>query len=466
MTVTGIYATIPLEIFLCRKPMRVFPQTGLYVKIQTGVAMIKIDLPGISQEQFEDAFNVLEECKAVPALGFTDPFMGPGGVYGNCWWERDTSLTLNGYCWLDNAFAMKALYNFTRVQKENGRIPLYGYDRVGDLDAELSAIPVIFDTAYRICRRTADKAYVRDIYEMLSKYFDWWMSPVKRDPSTGLVCGIFEETDPSDCTEQLTCAPVDLNVRVCAGAEILSKIADFLGETEEMLLYKKRFCELRDIINRFLWDEEEGFYYTLNVKTGKLLKQRPYNSAFDTFSYRIVPENRAARLLEKLKDNSKYGYYNKYGITTAPFDSPEFCETTGDYKGWTSWSGNIWTLRNEIIAKGLRDCGFFEEAGHIAWQTVMTFNGNYAEFINPSTGAGQGVKRYGWSASEYIELIIEVIFGIDWCAWDNSFSVSPCIPEELYGKTVSIFGVSLGGAKTADVTVLCGPDPSVRCEIR
>ncbi|MBR3999468.1 MAG: hypothetical protein IKI93_14140, partial [Clostridia bacterium] len=158
---------------------------------------------------------------------------------------------------------------------------------------------------------------------------------------------------------------------------------------------------------------------------------------------------------------SKYGYFNKYGITTAPYDSPEFCETTGDYKGWTSWSGNVWTLRNEIIAKGLHESGLLEEAAHIAHQTVMTFNGNYAEFVNPSTGLGQGVLRYGWTASEYIELLVEEIFGIDYCAWNNTLTVTPNIPKEIYGETIAIENVSLGNGKYVHVTVECGENPKV-----
>ena len=98
--------------------------------------MLKINFPGIAQEQFADAFTVLEECKATPALGFPNPFMGPGGQYGNCWWERDTALTLLGYRWLDPDYCRTALENFTYVQKENGRIPLYGFDRVLDYDIE------------------------------------------------------------------------------------------------------------------------------------------------------------------------------------------------------------------------------------------------------------------------------------------------------------------------------------------
>jgi glycogen debranching enzyme len=428
--------------------------------------MIKISFPGISQEQFDEAFAVLEECKAVPSHGFVNPFMGPGGQYGNCWWERDSSLTLNGYCWLDQKFAEDALFNFTLVQKENGRIPLWGNDRVGDLDEELSAIPVIFGAAYRICKRTADKKYVSAIYGMLCRYLYWWLSDIKRDRKTGLVCGIMEESDPSDYTEQLTFAPVDLNVQVCVGADILAEFASYLDLPDDTLKFKKIFYEQRGIINRYLYDETDGFYYTRNVKTGTLLKNRPYNSAFDTFNRRIVPSDRIPALLKVMKDNSKYGYYNKYGITTAPYDSPEFCETVGVYKGWTSWSGNIWTFRNEIIANGLRDCGLYEEAAHIAYQTVMTFNGNYAEFINPSTGAGQGVERYGWSASEYIELIVEFLFGVDYDAWNGKVSVCPNIPPQLYGHTISISGLSVGGGRTLSVSVECDKSPKVTYEIK
>ena len=121
--------------------------------------MLKLEFPGISQKQFEDAFTVLSECMQEPSHGFEYPYFGPGGQYGHCWWERDSSLTLSGYCYLDFEFCKKALYNFTLVQKENGRIPLWGNDRVGDLDEQLSAIPVIFDVARRICRRTAGLRY-------------------------------------------------------------------------------------------------------------------------------------------------------------------------------------------------------------------------------------------------------------------------------------------------------------------
>lgn len=428
--------------------------------------MVELTFPGITQAQFADAFDVIKECLQEPSHGFEYPYFGPGGQYGHCWWERDSSLTLSGYSYLDFEFCKKALYNFALVQKENGRIPLWGNDRVGELDEQLSAVPVIFDVAYRICKKTTDRDYIEKIYKMLAKYLDWWLSPTKRDKRTGLVCGIMEETDPSDYTEQLTYAEVDLNVQVAVGADILRQFANYLGFERDEYKYSELYKDLKYRINKWLYDKESGCYYTRNVKTDHLMTERPYNSTFDVFRRGIAPKDRVSRILGVLKDNSKYGYYNKYGITTAPYDSPEFCETTGDYKGWTSWSGNVWTFRNEIIAKGLREYGLKEEAAHIAYQTMMTFNNNYAEFVNPSTGKGQGVPRYGWTASQYIELIIEEIFGIDYCAWTDTLTVTPNIPKELYGNTISIKNVSLGNGKTVDVTVECSENPSISYKVK
>ena len=417
--------------------------------------MLKLSFPGITQEQFTDAFTVLEECKSIPALGFPYPFMGPGGQYGNCWWERDSSLTLLGYRWLDRDYCRKALDNFTFVQKENGRIPLWGGDRVGDFDIELSAIPVIFEVAQLICRETEDELYVRRIYGMLARYMDWWLSSIKREPETGLVCGIFEETDPSDIHDQLTVAEVDLNVQVAVGADVLAELAERLGDTVAADRYRALFTELREIINRYLYNPADGGYYSWLVKENRLQTERVYNYMFDTFKRRIVPEERRERLLALLKDDSLFGYDSKWGITTMAKTCPEYVETVGLYQGYTSWSGNIWTLRNYIIATGLLESGLREEAAHIALQTVRTFNGNYAEFISPSTGEGHGVLRYGWSASEYISLLVEVLFGIHYDAVTDTVTVTPCMPRELYGETVSLGNVSVGD-KYLHVTVKCG----------
>lgn len=409
--------------------------------------MIRIDLPGTTQKDFDDAFAVLEECKVktLPCLGFAHPFMGPGGQYGSCWWERDTALTLSGYKWIDRGFAENVLRNFIAAQKPNGRIPLWGFDRVGDYDEELSAIPVLFEVARDVLKLSGDRDLKREVYEMLCRYMNWWLSGVKRDPDTGLVCGIFEESDPSDFSEQLSAAQVDLNVQICVGADVLREMAEELGKAGEASCWAKTFKGQKAAVNKYLYCPEDGGYYTYLVKEKRLQTERVYNSMLDTFKRRIVPQNRRRRLIGFMEAKEHFDLHGRYALLTASRTSPEYQETVGDYKGWTSWSGNIWTFRNVIIATGLRESGERELSAELSYATVKEFSGNYAEFLSPSTGEGHGVKRYGWTASQYIQLIIEEIFGISEDLQAGTVSVRPNVPKALAGTEISLKDVPVKG---------------------
>jgi hypothetical protein len=62
--------------------------------VASAAVVPKVTLPGIDQAGFADAFKVLDGCLIgnVPVHGFTEPVMGPGGAYGENWWQLDSSL--------------------------------------------------------------------------------------------------------------------------------------------------------------------------------------------------------------------------------------------------------------------------------------------------------------------------------------------------------------------------------------
>ena len=77
-----------------------------------------------------------------------------------------------------------------------------------------------------------------------------------------------------------------------------------------------------------------------------------------------------------------------------------------------AWFGDIWTTRNWAIVCGLEDAGKHNLAAELSWATIKAFSGNYHEFLVPSTGVGHGNSRYGFSASQYIQLVVEHLFGM------------------------------------------------------
>lgn len=407
----------------------------------------KVDLPGIEQSDFHDAFRVLDEALVVhvPVFGFPYPVFGPGGVYGENWWQLDASLSVAGAKWAHWELSENIVRGFRAVQLENpdGRIDLYGGSAIRGQVGDISSVPRFFEAGYDIARRTQDKKLIETIYLTMAGYLDWWLSPVKRDARTGLVTAVFEESlgepDFIDIVPQ-TIAPVDTNVAVTIGCQHTAELARHLGHAQQESKYLRAFDELNSAINEYLWDEEKGAYYSFDVKK-MLRRSRLICSTFDPMRLRIAPKERFARLVDLLVDPAQFGW-GQVPVTSVAKTDPSYVEATGAYDG-RAWFGDVWTMRNMEVITGLEESGRHDLAGELAWATVKAFNGNYHEFLVPSTGSGQGVKRYVWSASQYIQAVVEHLFGVDPDRLRGSLRIVPRIPSELYGKPLTLSNLFL-----------------------
>ena len=406
----------------------------------------QITLPGISQDDFHDAFKVLDEniITDVPVFGFKYPVMGPGGHYGENWWQLDSSLAVSGAKWANQRFAENVMRGFKGVQEQNpdGRIDLWGGSAIRGQVGDASSLPRLLEVAYDVARRTDDKLLRQEIYLMTKRYLDWWLSPVKRDPVTKLITAFFEESlsvtfatrQNTDIMPQ-TLAPMDTNVAVALGCYRASALARGLGKTEEAKRYMDEFNDIKRSINRYLWNETKQAYYNYNVRESKQLPTL-ICTTFDPLRMRIAPPKRVNDLIAKLLDPRLFNW-GKLPVTTIAMTDNEFVEATGPYDG-RQWFGDVWAMRNLPIIAGLEDVGRHELAAELAWATIKAFNGKYTEYLVPSTGEGGGVTRYAWSASLYITAIIEHLFGVDFDRIGGYLRVVPQIPIDLFSKELSL----------------------------
>ena len=417
----------------------------------------RLRLPGITQADFQDAFKVLEEnvVMDVPVCGFPYPFFRPGGRYGANWWQMDANLAVAGAKWVNQDIVEGTMRGFRVVQTNNpdGRINLHGSSAVSGQVADQSSIPVFFEAAYDVARRTGDVRLREEIYLTMSRYLDWWLSPVKRDPRTGLITGIFEETFGEPYLHSLTrlgaaavlpqtIAGVDLNVAVAIGchrtAEIARQLAagskqgDYQQQAER---YNKAFEDLKQSINQHMWNEKDGAYYNVNVKEG-VQRRRLICSTFEPMRLGIAPPERIARLSSKLIEPGLFNW-NKLPVTSLAMTDKGYVEATGKYDG-SVFFGDVTTFRNLPIIAGLEDSGRHDLASELAWMTIKAFNHNYWEYLVPSTGKGEGEDRFTFSASQYIQAIIEHLFGVDYDRMRGRLRIVPHVPVELEGQDLSL----------------------------
>jgi hypothetical protein len=407
-----------------------------------------INIPRISQKDFSDAFKVLDECLIVdvPINGFNYPVMSPGGAYGENWWQLDGSLNVAGAKWANQKFVEDVMRGFAEVQAQNpdGRIDLWGGSPFRGQVAEVSSLPRYFEAAYDVASRSSDDVLQNIIFESMKKYLEYWFSPVKKDKGTGLITAVFEETvsntnlnNNNEVTyqEPKVIAPIDLNVAVATGCYNTARLASYMGKTAEAEKFLNDFKKLSSSINQYLWNNEKNAYYNYNVPE-RVQYTRLLCSTFDPLQFGIAPADRVEKLILLLLDPSVF-YWGVRPLTTIARTEPEYVEATGPYDG-RGWLGDIWTLRNLPVIKGLEYTGKHDLAAELAWSTIKTFNANFCEYVVPSTGSGEGVQRYGWSASQYIQAIIEDLFGIEYNSFEKRLRILPHIPNELMNQEVEI----------------------------
>ena len=416
----------------------------------------RITIPGITQADFQLAFDVLDECLIidVPYEGSDYPMLapaslvGPGRSLGPTWCGLDSSVSLSGVKWANQEFAENHIRGFMQVQSQNpdGRIDIAGCKPIRGGCSDLSAMPRYLEAAYDIARRSGDRKFREDVCDSIRDYIDWWLSPAKRDPKTGLVTGFYEETlshtielfSLASLSKKFTIAPIDLNVAVAVGCYNMSKLAGELGRAKEAKKYSKLYNELSEAINKYMWNEEDGLYYSYNIKTSQQYSNLLSSTCFDVFRLHIAPEDRAARMIPKLIDPAMFNW-GTFPLTTVAKTHPDYSAACGD--ALQASLGGIWTGQNMMTVAALEDIARDDLAAELAWKTIKIFNGRYAEWLSPSgemPSEATGSLHYCWTASLYIAAIIEHLFGIDYDRQKSLMRIHPRIPRELEDETISI----------------------------
>ena len=251
--------------------------------------------------------------------------MAPGGAYGSNWWQLDGSLNVAGAKWTNQKFAEDIMRGFAEVQAQNpdGRIDLWGGSTTRGQVADVSSLPRYFEAAYDVARRSNDSLLRNTIYESMKKYLGYWFSSAKRDKTTGLITGVFEETFSNIHEEVGSLAPIDLNVAVAIGCYNTSRIAAYLGKTGEADRYLNDFKQLSSSINQYLWSEEDNVYYNYYVHEKKH-ERRLLCTTFDPLLLGIAPPDRVEKLIPVLLNPSLFNW-GKRPLTTIARTEPGLC---------------------------------------------------------------------------------------------------------------------------------------------
>lgn len=211
---------------------------------------------------------------------------------------------------------------------------------------------------------------------------------------------------------------VDAICQQALSARCMARMARQLGMKHEAARWQRTYDTLRTTINRLYWDERDGFYYDIHVRTHQPCRIKTIASYWALLAGIPTPVQ-ARRMARYLQDARYMG--GTYPFTSLSRDDVDFDAATGNY-----WRGGVWLPMAYMATKALEQYGFYALADTLARRTVQQQLATYQSYVPhtiwetyspsanlPSTEHGHRVRPdfCGWSALGPISLFIENVLG-------------------------------------------------------
>lgn len=336
--------------------------------------------------------KALEPIRQRIAAGYTDlrkqvvkepkgfikyPYLIPAGFYSQLW-DWDAFFMANHFISKGQPEYMKNwVMTFSQGIDKDGYVagcmttegPRQAYS------GKFAMKPFLSQGAYHYSQATGDWEWLRPIYDDLTRVLDYRRA-TQRDSISGLYFWEIAMQSGADNNPALNYFKDDSRTFLAADAsafqygELLAQaaIAKKLGKMADSERFSKEAQEIKEQMNRLLWDPEDECYYNVDRDTRERYRRVSYSS-FVPLMYKMAPEPQAKKMIER--------YLLAPDQMKAPHGFRSLSKADVDYNNrniilpFSNWQGPIWCIANYIYSNGLHQYGYDDE---VAWMAEQVGN--------------------------------------------------------------------------------------------
>ncbi|WP_433229701.1 MGH1-like glycoside hydrolase domain-containing protein [Actinomadura formosensis] len=288
-------------------------------------------------------------------------------------------------------------------------------------------------------RRNGDVGFLREMYPKLVAYHDWWyrtrdhdhdglaeygatVDPANATPEdrrqaaawesgmdnaprfdAALGTGVVENRDAAGRVVgySLNQESVDLNAYLAAEKGYLAAIARRLGDGAASRRLTAQARTLTTAIRTSMYDPETGFFYDIDLASGRRLvdRGRGIEGAIPLWAG-VATGQQAAAVRGRLTDPGEFA-------TAMPF--PTVSKSSPYFAPEKYWRGPVWLDQAYFSLKGLQRYGYGADASALAGRlrgsaAGLLGDGPIMENYNPLTGAALNSTNFSWSAALLLAL--------------------------------------------------------------
>lgn len=201
----------------------------------------------------------------------------------------------------------------------------------------------------------------------------------------------------------------------------IERLAKELGDKKIAKEYAGLYKQHKELLNKYYWDNHDGFYYDLSEQDTSFVKVRT-PAVYWSMLAEIPDQKQAQRLVKYASDPNEFG--GKYPWPSVSRSDEQYNNEIGDY-----WRGGIWLPLAYMSAKALEAYGYHDIAYENSYKLLSQMSETYRTFepatiwecyspSAPRPSERQYDKRElvrpdfcGWSALGPISLFIENVLG-------------------------------------------------------
>lgn len=205
---------------------------------------------------------------------------------------------------------------------------------------------------------------------------------------------------------------VDLNSYLYAEKGFLKAMAEELGLEEDAAKYEEEAAALRDYINTYMYDEETGFYYDLQINEDGSEKKLLVNRGKGCEGWlplwaKVATQEQADQVVEKMMDKECFNLTVPLPVTSKDNDM---------FEADKYWRGPVWLDQAMYGIEGMKNYGYDAEAKELVEKMFQNAegllgDGPIRENYNPLTGEGLHTKNFSWSAACFYLMYENVLAG-------------------------------------------------------
>lgn len=188
--------------------------------------------------------------------------------------------------------AKQCLMSVLDLQDENGFIPSAA---TPDFKGENIEPPILAYQTLQLFKSQGDISVLSESFEKLKKYLNYIIETRACEDKMLFEWKIRISETENRCEEsRMESSPrfdgiskiyaIDFSCYMANEAKALSEIAEILGKAGEHLYWSVIYDRIKDAANRYLYDEDDGFYYDKCAATDKLIKVRTSASLLPLFA--------------------------------------------------------------------------------------------------------------------------------------------------------------------------------------